>query len=64
MSYFARIQPCGFNPAVMTSMAAELSREVSMAEVQDALVEDLGVTLGRRFAAAPAPVAAPRPPSA
>lgn len=49
MNYFARIQPCGFSASVMTSMAAELSREVPLAEVQDALVEDLGVTLGRRF---------------
>ena len=34
---------------VMTSMAAELGRDVAMGPVQAALVEALGDTLGRRF---------------
>lgn len=49
LRYFARIQPCGFDSRVMTSMSAELSREVGMAEVQTALTGELGVALGRRF---------------
>ncbi len=49
LRYFARIQPCGFDSGVMTSMSAELGREVDMAEVQSRLVDELGVALGRRF---------------
>ncbi len=52
LSYFARIQPCGFSASVMTSMAAELGRDVPMAPVQAALVAALGEALGRRFRAA------------
>ena len=54
LGYFARIQPCGFDARVMTSMAAELGREIELGAVKQALVEDLGATLGRRFAPAPA----------
>jgi len=49
LSYFARIQPCGFDARVMTSMSAELGRDVAMQPVVAALAEQLGVTLGRRF---------------
>jgi len=49
LRYFARIQPCGFDATVMTSMAHELGREVPMAEVQAALIDELGQTLGRTF---------------
>jgi lipoyl(octanoyl) transferase len=49
LAYFGRIQPCGFDATVMTSMARELGRELPMAEVKAALAEDLGETLGRRF---------------
>ena len=49
LSYFARIQPCGFDARVMTSMAAELGRDVDFQVVVAALAEHLGVTLGRRF---------------
>jgi lipoyl(octanoyl) transferase len=49
LAYFARIQPCGFQPEVMTSMARELGRDLDAAAVKDALVEELGVALGRRF---------------
>jgi lipoyl(octanoyl) transferase len=51
LGYFARIQPCGFAASVMTSMAAELGRDVAMASVADALTEELGHTLRRRFVA-------------
>jgi lipoyl(octanoyl) transferase len=52
LAYFARIQPCGFDSRVMTSMAAELGREIDLGAVKAALIEDLGATLGRRFAPA------------
>jgi lipoyl(octanoyl) transferase len=49
LGYFARIQPCGFDATVMTSMARELGRDVSLAEVRAALVAELGAALGRSF---------------
>jgi lipoyl(octanoyl) transferase len=49
LSYFARIQPCGFDAAVMTSMTRELGSDVSPADVKAALVEELGVALSRAF---------------
>jgi lipoyl(octanoyl) transferase len=49
LAYFGRIQPCGFSASIMTSMGAELGRDVEMRPVEDALVEGLGQTLGRRF---------------
>jgi len=55
LAYFARIQPCGFDARVMTSMSAELGREVAMEPVVAALVEELGAALGRRFLATPSP---------
>jgi len=55
LSYFARIQPCGFDAQVMTNMAVELGAvganppAIDMAEVRAALVAALGASLGRRF---------------
>jgi lipoyl(octanoyl) transferase len=49
LSFFRRINPCGFDAAVMTSMAAELGRDVDFAEVKRALTAELGRTLGRQF---------------
>lgn len=50
LGYFARIQPCGFDARVMTSMAAELGEiDMDMARVKKTLVDDLGRTLARRF---------------
>ena len=49
LSYFARIQPCGFDADVMTSMARELGRDIALADVKAALVDELGVTLSRAF---------------
>jgi lipoate-protein ligase B len=49
LSYFARINPCGFDATVMTSMARELGRDLPLGEVVAALAEDLGQALGRRF---------------
>jgi lipoyl(octanoyl) transferase len=51
LSYFTRIQPCGFDAAVMTSMAHELGRDPDLAAVKSDLVADLGACLGRSFEA-------------
>jgi lipoate-protein ligase B len=51
LSYFARIQPCGFDAAVMTSMAHELGRDIALADVKAALVDELGAALSRSFRA-------------
>ena len=48
---FLRINPCGFDASVMTSLAAELGSAPPMAEVKRALTAHLGATLGRSFAA-------------
>ena len=45
LSYFARINPCGFEASVMTSLAAEAT--VDPKAVRTALAEELGATLGR-----------------
>lgn len=47
LSYFGRINPCGFRSEVMTSVARELGRAVPMAEVRQQLVRELGAQLGR-----------------
>lgn len=49
LSYFHRINPCGFEARVMTSMERELGHAVDMAEVKAHLTEDLGAALGRVF---------------
>lgn len=45
LSYFRRINPCGFEANVMTSLAAQ--REVDPARVKATLIEQLGVALNR-----------------
>lgn len=46
LSYFGRINPCGFESTVMTSLQAQRST-VDSAEVRAALVEELGIALRR-----------------
>ena len=46
LSYFARINPCGFESRVMTSMHAELGA-ADFAEIKSTLVDELGRTLQR-----------------
>ncbi|HVK86355.1 MAG TPA: lipoyl(octanoyl) transferase LipB [Kofleriaceae bacterium] len=46
LTYFGRINPCGFESSVMTSMAALLG-PVELADVKHALAEELGRTLDR-----------------
>ena len=48
LSFFGRINPCGFDASVMTSLAAELGeRAPSQDQVKAALAEDLASALGR-----------------
>ena len=49
LAYFARINPCGFDAAIMTSMDAELGRPVELEPVKRALVRHLGIVLGRSW---------------
>jgi len=53
LAYFSRINPCGFNATVMTSVAALLGRPVGVVEVKPILARHLGATLGRDFRAEP-----------
>ena len=49
LGYFARINPCGFDAAVMTSMSHELGHPVELAPVADRLVAELAAVLDRRL---------------
>ncbi len=50
LTYFHRINPCGFESAVMTSMQAELGGgSVDFESVKRSLAEHLGAALGRAF---------------
>ena len=46
LGYFRRINPCGFEASVMTSMAEQLGN-VNVADVRCALADELGRGLGR-----------------
>jgi lipoyl(octanoyl) transferase len=46
LAYFRRINPCGFEASVMTSLAA-IDDTITMARVRPILAEELGRTLGR-----------------
>lgn len=47
LSYFGRINPCGFRSEVMTSLERELRRPIALAEVQRELTRQLGLQLAR-----------------
>ncbi len=47
LGYFFRINPCGFESSVMTSMAEELGAAPSMVEVKRVLAAELAQTLDR-----------------
>jgi len=53
LSYFARINPCGFEANVMTSLE-RIGADVDMARVKAVLVEELGSALARTRAASAA----------
>jgi lipoyl(octanoyl) transferase len=48
-SYFYRINPCGFDSAVMTTMANELGVGLAMADVKSSLAKHLGTALNRQM---------------
>jgi lipoyl(octanoyl) transferase len=50
LGYFARIQPCGFDAAVMTSVSELAGRRVDVAALKGPLVRSLGLSLERSFA--------------
>ena len=52
LGYFQRINPCGFESRIMSSLAAQRDRPLELADVRDALVEDLGRVLDRATASA------------
>jgi lipoate-protein ligase B len=48
LSYFQRINPCGFASSVMSSVSAELGgQEVDMSEIKRYLAEDVATCIGR-----------------
>jgi lipoyl(octanoyl) transferase len=47
LGYFQRINPCGFEASVMTSVADQLGGEPPLGAVRSALAEELGRALGR-----------------
>jgi len=49
LAYFGRINPCGFEASVMTSMAEELGVGLAMADVKTALAAELAAVLGRQL---------------
>lgn len=52
LSYFQRINPCGFASSVMTSLSAELGgEEVDMSEIKRHLAEDVSSCIGRELSA-------------
>jgi lipoyl(octanoyl) transferase len=50
LGYFQRINPCGFESGVMTSMAEELGVGIEMRDVKVALAVELAAVLGRQLA--------------
>jgi lipoyl(octanoyl) transferase len=48
LSYFRRINPCGFSSDVMTSLERELGRSLSVEDVRRRLAAELGSALGRQ----------------
>jgi len=53
LSYFQRINPCGFQASVMTSMQQELERPLTVGEVKEQLAAELAVALGRELVGSP-----------
>jgi len=51
LSRFGAINPCGFEASVMTSVEHALGQPVSVATLAPTVIERLGQTLGRAFAA-------------
>jgi lipoyl(octanoyl) transferase len=49
LSRFGAINPCGLDAAVMTSLARECGRAVSIDEVKPLVITRLGAVLDRAF---------------
>jgi lipoyl(octanoyl) transferase len=47
LSYFRRINPCGFEASVMSSLATQVGHDVDLANVRTVLAAELGATLDR-----------------
>jgi lipoyl(octanoyl) transferase len=47
LAYFGRINPCGFESRIMTSMAAQRAQPIALADVAPVLAAELGRALGR-----------------
>jgi lipoyl(octanoyl) transferase len=47
LAYFQRINPCGFESNIMSSLADRLGRDIEMAAAKQALIDELGDVLGR-----------------
>lgn len=55
LSYFHRINPCGFASSVMSSVSAELDgKDVDMAEIKQFLAHDVAKCVGRQLSGNPA----------
>jgi len=57
LTYFQRINPCGFESNIMSSVAAQLEKAIDVDAVRAALVDELGAVLGRTTAQPAASVA-------
>jgi len=42
LSYFAKVNPCGYHSSIMTSMKEQLGREISIADVKGPLIHTFG----------------------
>ena len=49
LNYFHKISPCGFQGSTMTSMNAQLGRELNFGEVKDQLLDEFGKVFGMSF---------------
>lgn len=49
LSYFEKINPCGFESSVMTSMSKELGRPVEMAQIKDRVVSSFSKVFNASF---------------
>jgi lipoyl(octanoyl) transferase len=47
LTYFQRINPCGFESGIMSSLAVELGRQITVAETTEVLARELGRALNR-----------------
>lgn len=51
LGYFSNIVPCGIQDKAVTSMAQELGRDISVAEVQHILLQEMAAVFNFSFQA-------------